>query len=242
MRRTKKLIIAILIVILVGMVAVLAGTLFLGGGQPSGELAHGDKNVLVCAIDEGEKRPGMGACDMAFIVHLQNGTVKNYTAVYPHGMTHPTKAEPAEAQAQGAGSKMLLHDSFWYNNTTESMENAKEIVEYNTHVKIDAVVAVNTEAMNAIMNSAGPLYVDGKKVNTSSISIVREEQYNAKNTRGNSVLMLTKALANATKDPSKKAAMVQTALDQYSKENIVMAPKGDFVGLLSTKGFGSLFG
>lgn len=240
MRRTKKLIIAILIVILIGMVAILVGTLI--GGGASGELAQGDKNILICAIDESEKRPGMGACDMAFIVHLENGSVKNYTAIYPHGMTHPTKSEPAAAQAQGAGSNLLLHDSFWENNTEESMENAKEIVEYNTNVKIDAVVAINTEAMNSIMNSAGPLYVNGQEVNTSSIDIVREEQYNGGNSRGTSVLMLVKALSNATKDPAKKSAMIQAALSEYSKGNIVMTPEGDFVGLLSTKGFGSLFG
>ena len=74
MRRTKKLVIAILFVILVGLVANYAGTYIYHVGTSQGELAQGDKNILICAIDESEKRPGMGACDMAFIVHLHNGS------------------------------------------------------------------------------------------------------------------------------------------------------------------------
>ena len=240
MRRTKKLVIAILFVILVGLVANYAGTYIYHVGTSQGELAQGDKNILICAIDESEKRPGMGACDMAFIVHLHNGSIVNYTAVYPHGMTHPTKAEPAEAQAQGAGSKLLLHDSFWENNTDQSMQNAKEIVEYNTNVSIDAVVAVNSEAMTAIIDSAGPLVVDGKTINCSAIDVVREEQYTNKNSRGSSVMMLVKAVANATNDPGKKMNMVNTALNQYNKGNIVMTPKGAFTSLLYTKGINAL--
>lgn len=240
MRRTKKLVIAILFVILIGLIANYAGTYLFNIGTSQGELAHGDKNILICAIDEGEKRPGMGACDMAFIVHLHDGSFVNYTAVYPHGMTHPTKAEPAEAQAQGAGSQLLLHDAFWENDTNQSMQNAKEIVEYNTNVSIDAVVAINSEAMTAILQSAGPLVVDGQTVNASAIDIVREEQYNKSNTRGNSVMSLVKAVANATNDPIKKMNMVNTALDQYNKGNIVTSPQGALNSLIYTKGINSL--
>ena len=114
MRRRKKLIIAILLVILIGLIAVIAGELFL---PHDNELAQGSKNILVCAIDESEPRPGMGACDMAFIVSLQDGELVNYTEIYPHGMTHPNASEPQEAQEQGAGEKLLLHDSFWDNDT-----------------------------------------------------------------------------------------------------------------------------
>ena len=76
MDRTRRLIIAILVVIFIGLIAIIAGALFIGH---DGGLTQGDKNILVCAIDESEDRPGMGACDMAFIVHLENGTLKNYT-------------------------------------------------------------------------------------------------------------------------------------------------------------------
>ena len=83
----------------------------------------------------------MGACDMAFIVSLRNGEIQNYTAIYPHGMTHPNASEPAEAHAQGAESRLLLHDAFWDSNNEKSMQLAKEIVEYQTRTPIDAVVA-----------------------------------------------------------------------------------------------------
>ena len=50
-------------------------------------------------------------------------------------------------------------------------------------------------------------------------------------------MVLAKAIVNATKDPEKKNAMVQKALDEYSKGNILMKPEGSFTKLLATKGF-----
>lgn len=237
MRRRKKLIIAILLVILIGLIAVIAGKLFL---PHDNELAQGSKNILVCAIDESEPRPGMGACDMAFIVSLQDGELVNYTEIYPHGMTHPNASEPQEAQEQGAGEKLLLHDSFWDNDTKKSMQLAKEIVEYNTSENIDAVVAVNSEALDAILKSAGTLDVNGTQMNASGIDIIREEQYTGGQTRGAAVMDIVKAAGHAASDPLKKAEMVNAALDQYSKGNIVMDPPGAFVGLLASKGINNL--
>ena len=237
MRRRKKLIIAILLVILIGLIAVIAGELFL---PHDNELAQGSKNILVCAIDESEPRPGMGACDMAFIVSLQDGELVNYTEIYPHGMTHPNASEPQEAQEQGAGEKLLLHDSVWDNDTKKSMQLAKEIVEYNTSENIDAVVAVNSEALDAILKSAGTLDVNGTQMNASGIDIIREEQYTGGQTRGAAVMDIVKAAGHAASDPLKKAEMVNAALDQYSKGNIVMDPPGAFVGLLASKGINNL--
>ena len=237
MRRRKKLIIAILLVILIGLIAVIAGELFL---PHDNELAQGAKNILVCAIDESEPRPGMGACDMAFNVSLQDGELVNYTEIYPHGMPHPNASEPQEAQEQGAGEKLILHDSFWDNDTKKSMQLAKEIVEYNTSENIDAVVAVNSEALDAILKSAGTLDVNGTQMNASGIDIIREEQYTGGQTRGAAVMDIVKAAGHAASDPLKKAEMVNAALDQYSKGNIVMDPPGAFVGLLASKGINNL--
>ena len=76
MRRRKKLIIAILLVILIGLIAVIAGELFL---PHDNELAQGSKNILVCAIDESEPRPGMGeqAKNCYFTIHSGIMTLKN---------------------------------------------------------------------------------------------------------------------------------------------------------------------
>ena len=122
MNRTKRLIVAILIVLFIGLIAIIAGALFIGHDT---DLVKGEKNILVCAIDEGEDRPGMGACDMAFIIHLKDGTIRNYTPIYPGGLTHPTAAEPMEAQEQGAGSSLLLHDAFWDADNEQGMQLAK---------------------------------------------------------------------------------------------------------------------
>lgn len=238
MKRSQKLIIIILLVIFFALIATIASVMFLGSNT---ELSEGDKNILVCAIDEGEVRPGMGACDMAFIVNLHNGTLKNYTAVYPGGMTHPNASEPQEAQAQGAGSALLLHDAFWDDDNSKSMQLAKEIVEYNTGVEINSVVAINSQALDAILAAASPLDINGEQVTASGIDIIREEDWGNGMSRGDAVLEIVKAAAKSAKDPDKKSAMISAAMDQYSKGNIVMEPEGAFVGLLASKGIGSLF-
>ncbi|MBZ9571514.1 DUF4012 domain-containing protein [Methanobrevibacter sp. TMH8] len=239
MERRNKLIILIMVVAAIGVLAIVWGT-FLGGPN----LAQGDKSILVLAVDEGEKRPGMGAVDMAFVVEMKNGSIANYTPVYPHGMRHPTQAEPAEAQAQGAGSKLLLHDSLWSNDTEQGMEYAKEIVEANTNFTPDAVVAVNTEGLDAVIAAAGPIKVDGKEANISAVDLVREnDQLHGGNmTRGQAVMALASALSTAANNPTTRNAMVQAALDQFSKGNIVMVPQGSFVSLMASKGLGSIIG
>ena len=241
MKRRNKLLIAIFIVIILGIIAVVGHVYFLG---QDAELAQGERTILVCAIDESEERPGMGALDMAFLVTLNNGSLVNYTSIYPGGMAHPTELERVEAQQQGAGSKLLLHDSFWTNDTDLSIQHAKEIVQYNLNLSspIDAVVAINTEALDAILSSAGTVTVNGKEVNVSGIDIIREEQYGNGSTRGDAVMDMVKAIAKAADDPKVKASMVQAALDQYSKGNIVMEPQDEFVGLLASKGLSTLFG
>jgi hypothetical protein len=239
MTRTKRLIIAILIVVFIGLLAVIGGALYMSHDS---ELVQGNKNILVCAIDEGEERPGMGACDMAFIINLENGTIQNYSAVYPGGMTHPTATEPQEAQDQGAGSALLLHDAFWDADNSVGMQYAKEIVEYRTGTQIDSVVAINSQALDAILSAAGPLEINGEVTTASGIDIIREEDWGNGVSRGDAVLEIVKAAANAaSKDDSVKSAMVNAALDQYSKGNIVMDKQGDFVGLLASKGFNTIF-
>ena len=239
MNRTKRLIVAIVVVVIIGLIALIAGALFIG--QDS-DLVKGDKNILVCAIDEGEDRPGMGACDMAFIINLKDGTLKNYTPIYPGGLTHPTAEEPLEAQQQGAGSALLLHDAFWDADNQKGMELAKEIVEYNENTSIDSVVAINSEALDAILSAAGPLEINGKITNASGIDIIREEDWGYGISRGDAVMDIVKAAAKAaSSSPSTKSAMINAALDQYSKGNIIMDQEGAFAGLLVSKGFGSIF-
>ena len=239
MNRTKKLIIAILVIVLLGLVAVIAGSLFSGP-----DLTAESKNILVLASDKTEQ--SNGGVDMAFMIRLENGSLKNYTPVYPGGMTHPTQPAPG-----GLGGKMFMHDCLW-DGVDQGMDYAKEIVEANTGMKADAVVVVYDVAVDSVINSASPLIVDGEATNLTATEIIRQndayqgypgnENVEGTMSRGDAVMVLTKALANATKDPDKKNTMVKTALEEYSNGNIIMRPEGSFTKLLATKGFESLAG
>ncbi|MGN0176306.1 MAG: DUF4012 domain-containing protein [Methanobrevibacter sp.] len=237
MKRSKKLIIAILLVILLGLVLFIAGTLFM-----TPDLSHETKNILVLASDKDEQPNG--GVDMAFMVRLENGSLKNYTPIYPGGMTHPTKSAPG-----GLGGSMMLHDCLW-NGLDEGMQNAKEIVESRTGMHADAVVVVYDKGIDNIINSIRPLKIDGVETDLNATDIIRQnDAYNGyagndnvpgNMSRSDAVMVLAKALANTAKDPVKKSTMVQAALTEYSNGNIVMEPQGSFTKLLATKGFETL--
>ena len=118
----------------------------------------------------------------------------------------------------------------------------KEIVEYRTNATVDSVVAVNTQALDAVLAAAAPLEVNGQILNASGIDFIREEDFGHGVSRGDAVMEIVKAAANSAKDPVKKSAMVNAALDQYSKGNIIMDQEGAFVGLLASKGIETFFG
>ena len=238
MTRTKKLIIAILIVILIGLLASIYGALNSGPN-----LTEENKDILLLTADKYEQ--SNGGVDMAFMIHLENGSFANYTPIYPGGMTHPT--QPASSAL--GGGKMFLHDCL-YDGVDEGMQYAKEIVEANTNLTADAVVLVYDEGVDNIIDSIRPLKVDGVETNLSATDIIREnDAYNgyAGNeavtgtmSRSDAVMVLVKALAQAAANPDKKATMIQTALNEYSNGNIVMQPEGAFTKLLATKGIESL--
>lgn len=237
MIRTKKLIIGILLVTLIGLLVVIYGALFM-----TPDLTLESKNILVLASDKTEQPNG--AVDMGYMVHLENGSLRNYTPVYPGGMTHPTQHAPG-----GLSGKMFLHDCLW-DGTDKGMDYAKEIVAANTGMQADAVVVVYDEGLDNVIDSIRPLVVDGVEKNISATDIVREndayngypgnENVQGTMSRGDAVMELAKALAQAAKDPNKKSTMVQKALEEYSKGNILMKPEGSFTKLLATKGFENL--
>ncbi len=238
MQRRKKLIIGILLVILVGLLASIYGALNTGPN-----LTEEDKDILILAADKYEQ--SNGGVDMAFMIHLENGSFKNYTPIYPGDMTHPT--QPASSAI--GGGKMFLHDSL-YDGVEDGMQYAKEIVEANTNMTADAVVVVYDEGVDNVINSVRPLEVDGQETNLSATDIIREndayqgypgnEGVSGTMSRGDAVMVLVKALAQAAANPDKKATMIQSALEEYSKGNIIMQPEGAFTKLLATKGIESI--
>lgn len=237
MKRSKKLIIAILVVILLGLLLLIAGY-FIGGP----DLSQENKTILVLAADKYEQ-PG-GGCDMAYLVRLENGHLENYTPVYPGGMYHPSQPAPG-----GLSGNMLLHDSM-YNGVENGMQYAKEIVAYHTGIEADAVVLVYDEGVDNILDSIRPIEVDGVETNLSATDIIRENDNYAgykgnggvtgTMSRADAVMVLVKAISKAAKDPTKKNAMLHAALDEYTKGNIVMQPQGSFTRLLATKGLESI--
>ncbi|WP_405291212.1 DUF4012 domain-containing protein [Methanobrevibacter sp.] len=237
MNRSKKLIIAILLVILIGIWIMIAGSLFM-----TPDLTSESKDILVLASDKYEQ--SNGGVDMAFMVHLENGSLKNYTPVYPGGMSHPTQPAPG-----GLGGRMMMHDCLW-DGKDVGMRYAQEIVEANTGMHSDAVVLVYDEGLDNIIDSVRPIYINGEVSNLSAVDMVRQndayngypgnENVQGTMSRGDAVMELAKALANITKDPDKKNTMIQAALKEYSNGNIVMEPQGSFTKLLATKGIEKL--
>ena len=234
MKRSKKLIIGILLVILIGQIVFIAGTLLM-----TPDLTAESKNILVLA--SGKDEQPNGSVDMAYMIRLENGSLANWTPVYPGGMTHPSQPAPG-----GLSGRMYLHDCLW-DDPNHGMDYAKEIVEANTGMHADAVVIVYDEAIENVIDAARPLDVDGEVTNLSAVDVIRSnDAYNgyagSENvpgtmSRGDAVMVLAKAIVNATKDPEKKSAMVQKALEEYSHGNILMKPEGSFTKLLATKGF-----
>lgn len=238
MTRSKKLIIAILLVILVGIWVMIAGALFVSGPDLTAE----SKDILVLASDKYEQPNG--GVDMAFMVHLENGSLKNYTPVYPGGMSHPSMAAPG-----GIGGRMMMHDCLW-DGLDNGMRYAQEIVEANTGMHSDAVVLIYDEGLDNIIDTVRPIYINGEVSNLSAVDMVRQndayngyagnENVQGTMSRGDAVMELAKALSKIAKDPEKKNNMVQAALKEYSNGNIVMQPEGSFVKLLATKGIEKL--
>ena len=66
---------------------------------------------------------------------------------------------------------------------------AQEIVKYHTGMETDLVVIVTPEAIDAMIQAIGPVYVEGKGyVTGNSIEFLREEQDQDGMSRGSAVV------------------------------------------------------
>lgn len=202
-------------------------------------IVDGTHNVLVLCADPSESRPGVGGMDLAFLIKLKDGDVKNVSTIYPGGMVHPTAKTPSDLKAAGGGDYYRLHDTLWGKNIKHGTKLAQEIVERYTGKKTDIVVIVTPEAVDAVIRSIGPIYVDGMgDVSGNSIELIRYEEYGQSQSRGVTVRAIMSAMLNATNDKSKYMAMTNAGLDQYNKKNIYVFPDdiiGEFVISLAMK-------
>jgi hypothetical protein len=228
----KNIIIIILFLAIVGL-SVSAYQLYVSTSE---DITMGEHNVLVLCTDPTEGRPGVGGVDMAFLIKLEDGSITNVTSIYPGGMVHPTAEVPAYLRSIGE-SQLRLHDSLWENDTEAGSKLAQEIVELNTGLKSDIVIIVTPEAVDAVLTSIGPIYVDGLgDVSGSSLELIRDEEYGKGTDRGKTVRGMMDGIFNATKDKSKYMTMINVGINQYNQGNIFVYPKSAFAKFVISAG------
>lgn len=236
----RKLISALIVII--AIIAVIAGALtYLYFDTNSPLRTTLNAKALVLCVDPSEGRPGPGAVDMAFVVDLKKGNVVNVTPVYPGGMTHPNASAPDYVKTQGL-YVLVLHDSCWWNNTSYDAKMAQEIVEYNTNISTDVVVIVKPDAIDAILQSVGGVYIEGQGyVDNNSIDFMRDEQKNNMS-RGNAVESIAYAIRNASKDKTNKTNIMNAIIAQYQAGNIIVEPNDFAYRFITAEGLNQVFG
>ncbi len=232
----KKIAIIISLILIAGLLFVAYVYMTTGSEE---NIMKGDHNILFLAVDPSEQRPGMGAVDMAFVISTHDGNMVNKTPVYPGGMTHPTASPPQYLKESQGVNKLYLHDALWGEDVEVGAKLAQEIVESNTGLKTDAVVILTPEAVDALINTVGPIYIEGQGyVSGNSIEFLRNEQYGGMS-RGNAVESMMQGIMNSAQDPANYSKLLKTGASEYTKGNIVVIPKDLFIKLLITNGIGN---
>jgi hypothetical protein len=231
-----------LIVIVVILAIVVGAMAFLYMDEKGPLKSTLNAKVLVLCVDPSEGRPGPGAVDMAFVVELQDGNLKNMTPIYPGGMRHPTAEAPDFVKTQGL-SYLVLHDSLWYENTTYDAQLAQEIVEYNTGIKTDVVVMVKPDAIDAIIASIGGVNVGGQGyVQGDTLEFLRDEQSEGGMSRGNAIESVANAIKSAASDKEKRQAIMTTIISQYNAGNIIVEPNDWAVKFMTAESINKVIG
>lgn len=234
---SKKLIAIIIFLILIVGAGIYVSYLYIQG---EGKF-NGNYNVLLLCADPSEPRPGVGAVDMVFVVNVNHGKIVNMTPVYPGGLAHPTLSPDPELRSYGA-DKLYLHDSLWSSDVEAGSKVAQEIVKYHTGMETDLVVIVTPEAIDAMIQAIGPVYVEGKGyVTGNSIEFLREEQDQDGMSRGSAVQSLMDGLKKKAQDRSNRKVLMETASVQYAQGNIHVIPSSVFQEFIIYEGINSLF-
>lgn len=234
---SKKLIALVILIIMI----VSAGLIIFHFYSQGKEKFEGNYNVLLLCVDPSEQRPGIGAVDMAFVVNVNQGKVVNMTPIYPGGLAHPTLPPTADMKSYGV-DKYYLHDSLWTSDVEAGSKIAQETVEYNTGLKTDLVVIVTPEAIDAIIQAMGPIYVEGQgNVTGNSIDFLREEQNASGMSRGSAVQSLMGGIKDAAQNQSNRKILMETASTQYTQGHLYVIPSSVFQEFLVYEGINSLF-
>lgn len=242
---SKKFIILIIAVVIV--IVGLAGAILFYGGSDQNATENGttNHNTLVLLVDDsGEHEPSIGAVDFAFVIHLQNYSITNLTPIYPTGpgMFHPTAA-PVMIMNNVNVHQLFLHDTLYDTPLEKGTKNAQEIVEYQKGIKTDSVVIIKPEAVDAILTAIGGVDVNGSHITNNSKDFLRDEQYNGHISRPDIVQSVGNAMRQAaSKDSSKRGAMIQAITVQYAAGNIIVVPNDFFYKMITQQGIQGLLG
>ena len=229
----KKIIAIILILLAIG---AFIGTIFMVLGYRN---STGDYQILLLYEVPNDHSPGVGTVDMAFVIYMKNYDAINMTPLYPDGMYHPNATAPVAVQQQGGGKRLLLKDTLMTNDTETGAKLAQETVEYNTGIKTDAVVIMNPTAVDAMINAAGPLYVeDIGYVNSTSLNYLSNEQ-TLRQTRGYSMYSVMRTLME-TYHTLKRPLLLLAVANQYQQGNIIAIPQELFIQLGIASGINKL--
>lgn len=237
MRTSLKVIILLMLVVGSG-----AAAFFYGINQTTE--FNGSYKILLLAVDttENQGTEGMGACDMAYVLDVVNGTIKTVTPIYPGGMRSPVYTEPSQL---GSGM-LLLHDSLYGVNTTFGAERAQSIVEYNKGIKTDAVVMINPEAVDALLEAVGPIEINGTQMNLNdSLGYIRNmtETDSSTENRGNATSDIMEPVIKAAKNnPASYINLAKVAIEQYNQGNIRVVPASLVTKFTVSMGLNSLLG
>ncbi len=233
----KKIILAVILILILAIVAT--GISFFMNYQQGKSSFQGTHNVLVLCTDPTEQRAGIGAVDMAFIIQLTDGHLGEVTPVYPGGLYDPSLTPPADLRSEGV-SQWYLHDSLWTENLEEGTQRAQQIVKYNTGEDTDIVVVVTPDAIDAMINTVGPVYSNGQEVTTDSLEFLRNDQDEHGATRGDAIEGLADGILDATRSNGKKVELISTVTDQYAKGNIQVVPHDVFEKLVAYAGINNM--
>ena len=233
---SRKLIALIILLIIIVSAGIYVSYFYTQGK----EKFEGNYNVLLLCADPSEPRPGVGAVDMVFVVNVNQGKIVNMTPVYPGGLAHPTKSPNSELR--NYADKLYLHDSLWSSDVEEGSKIAQEIVEYHTGLKTNLVVIVTPEAIDAMIEAIGPVYVEGQGyVSGNSIEFLRGEQDNGGMSRGNAVQSLMNGLKKKAQDPKNRKVLMETASAQYAQGKLYVIPSTVFQEFVIYEGVNSIF-
>ncbi len=98
-----------------------------------------------------------------------------------------------------------------------------ETLEYNPRIKTDFVMVINPQAVDAVIQAVGPVYVEGYGyINGNSIEILRDQEDNKNISRRKSVKSMLDSIITESKNESNYLALIYTIAAEFIKENIII--------------------